>query len=85
MKHYDKEKKIATIEERNLFRVGDIVEFFGPNLETFSYTLSKIYDEEDNLLEVANHPGMIVKIPIDIELKEYDIMRIKVFDKQDYV
>ncbi len=73
------------IEERNIFRLGDTVEFFGPNLETFSLTLSKIYDEENNTLEVANHPGMIIKIPVSIPLQEFDMMRLKVFDKLDYV
>lgn len=85
VKSYDKTKKIVTIEERNIFRLGDTVEFFGPNIETFSITLSTIYDEEDTLIEVANHPKMLVKIPIDQELHEFDMMRIKVFDKKDYV
>lgn len=85
VKSYDKQNKVAIIEERNIFHKDDIVEFFGPNLETFSITLSKIYDEENNTLEVANHPGMLVKIPIEIELHEFDMMRLKVFDKEDYV
>lgn len=85
VKSYDKAKKIVTIEERNIFRIGDTVEFFGSNIETFSITLSTIYDEEDTLIEVANHPKMLVKIPIDQELHEFDMMRIKVFDKKDYV
>ena len=54
-------------------------------METFSITLSKIYDEENNTLEVANHPGMLVKIPVSIALHEFDMMRLKVFDKADYV
>lgn len=81
----DYQNGIAIIEERNLFKIGDIVEFFGPNLETFSLTLSKIYDEENNEISVANHPGMIVKIPISVKLQEFDMMRLKVFDKGDYV
>lgn len=81
----DYKNEFAIIEERNLFKVGDTVEFFGPNLETFSLTLSKIYDEEDNEITVANHPGMIVKIKVPIELHEFDMMRLKVFDKEDYV
>lgn len=85
VKSYDKQNKVAIIEERNIFHKDDIVEFFGPNLETFSITLSKIYDEENNTLEVANHPGMLVKIPVEIELHEFDMMRLKVFDKEDYV
>lgn len=85
VKDYDEENHMVVIEERNIFRPGDTVEFFGPNVETFSITLSKIYDEENNILSVANHPGMIVKIPVNIKLHEFDMMRLKVFDKQDYV
>lgn len=85
VKSYDKETRMVTIEERNIFHLGDTVEFFGPNVETFSITLSKIYDEENNTLEVANHPGMLVKIPVSIALHEFDMMRLKVFDKADYV
>lgn len=85
VKAYDKKNHMVILEERNIFHLGDTVEFFGPNLETFSMTLSKIYDEEDTSLNVANHPGMIVKIPCETVLEEFDMMRVKVFDKQDYV
>ena len=82
---YDEENKMATLEQRNYFKVGDIVEFFGPNMETFTYQVSKIYDEEGETIEIANHPKMVVKLPLDVKLSKYDMMRIKVFDKQDYL
>ena len=82
---YDEEKEIAIIEQRNFFQKGDKVEFIGPNLETFTYEISKIYDEDDNLIDVARHPKMIVKIPLSIRLNKDDIMRIKVFDKNDFI
>ena len=82
---YDEEKEIAIIEQRNFFQKGDKVEFIGPNLETFTYEISKIYDEDDNLIDVARHPKMIVKIPLSVKLNKDDIMRIKVFDKNDFI
>ena len=82
---YDEEKEVATIEQRNFFQKGDIVEFIGPNLETFTYEVSKIYDEDDNLIDVARHPKMVVKIPISVKLNKDDIMRLKVFDKNDFI
>jgi len=82
---YDEKKEIATIEQRNFFQKGDIVEFIGPNLETFTYEVSKIYDEDDNLIDVARHPKMVVKIPISVKLNKDDIMRLKVFDKNDFI
>lgn len=82
---YDKETHIVTLEERNYFKVGDIVEFFGPNIETFSYKVEEIYDENDTFIEFANHPKMLVKLKVNHFLSKYDMMRIKVFDKQDYL
>ncbi len=82
---YDEEKKIATIEQRNYFKVGDIVEFFGPNLETFSYKIHKIENENYEEIKVANHPNMIIKMKIDQKLEKLDMMRIKIFDKANYL
>lgn len=85
VKSFDEEKNMVTLEQRNYFQKGDIVEFIGPNLETFSYEINNIYDEDDNLIEIARHPKMIVKLPISVKLNENDMMRIKVFDKKDFI
>ena len=78
---YDKKNKIATIEQRNYFKVGDVVEFFGPNHNIITYVVDKIYDEDDNIIDIVNHPRQIVKIKVDDKLEKYDLMRIKVIDK----
>lgn len=85
VKEYNKDEHIVTLEQRNYFSVGDTVEFFGPNIETFTYEVKEIWDEEGNPIEVANHPKMIVKLRVDAPLTKYDMMRIKVFDKQNYL
>ncbi len=83
---YDKESKMLTLEQRNYFKPGDVVEFFGPNTEVFSFTIPKeLYDKDDNLIEVANHPQMVVKFKIDQELSRFDMMRIKVFDISNFL
>ena len=71
---------IATIEERNYFKIGDNVQFFGSETETTNYKIEKIFDEFDNQINEANHPQMIVKLHVPFELKKYDMMRLKVFD-----
>ena len=81
----DYQEGYVTLEERNLFKVGDVVEFFGPNIETFTYTIHTIENENREKIEVANHPNMIVKLPVETPLQKYDMMRIKVFDKEDYL
>lgn len=82
---YDDNTKIAIIEQRNYLKVGDVVEFFGPLFETFTYKIEKMYDKDDELIEVANHPRMIIKCKVLTKLHKYDMMRIKVFDKQEYL
>ena len=79
---YDSENKIAKIEQRNYFKVEDQVEFFGPNMETFSYQIHKIENDQGENIEIANHPNMIVYLKVDKPLQKYDMMRMKVFDKQ---
>lgn len=82
---YDEENKIVTLEQRNYFKIGDEVEFFGPNIETFTYKITEIYDENLEKIEIANHPKMIVKLKVDANLHKYDMMRIKIFDKQNFL
>lgn len=82
---YDEKNKKVLLEQRNLFKIGDTVEFFGPNMETFTYKIHKIENEEKEKIEVANHPRMLVYLEVKEQLHPYDMMRIKVFDKQDYL
>ena len=53
---YDEKTKLATIEERNYFKRGDNVEIFTPNNDIIELKIDKIYDEDNNLIEVVNHP-----------------------------
>lgn len=85
VKAYDKENKIATIEVRNYFEPGDIVQFFGPNTETFNYEINIIYDEDDQILDAARHPKSIIKLQVDNEVFINDMMRLKAFDKKDFI
>ena len=82
---YDEEEKMVLLEQRNYFKKGDIVEFFGPETETFTYNVHTILNDKDEEIEVANHPNMLVKLPVDKPLHKWDMMRIKVFDKNNYL
>ena len=82
---YDEKEQIVTLEQRNYFKVGDEVQFFGPNMETFSYTVHTIWNENGEEVSVANHPNMILKMPLDRHVSRLDMMRIKVFDKESFL
>jgi len=71
---------VITLEQRNHFRVGDQVEFFGPNIEIIKYEVKDLYDEKMQPITVAPHAQMIVKIKAEMPLEPYDIMRCKTFD-----
>ena len=73
---------LITLEQRNYFKKGTIVEFISPNFEETEYTIEDIYDEDMNLIEEANHAQMIVKFKTEIPLCKDDIMRLKTIDKE---
>ena len=78
---YDESTKMATLEVRNYFESGYETEFFGPNHETFSYIVNTIYDDNNEKINVCNHPKSIVKLPVDARLEKNDMMRFKMIDK----
>ena len=78
---YDEYNNIATLEQRNYFKVGDVVEFIGPKTKKFTYTINAIINENNEEIDVARHPKMIVKLKINERLEKYSMMRIKAFDK----
>lgn len=72
---YNKELKQAKIEQRNYFKVGDQVEFFSPHHENITVTISAIYNEDHELVTVANHPMEVLYIDVDIQLEPNDMGR----------
>jgi len=74
---YDEKTKIATIEQRNYFKKGDIVEIFGPKHNIITQRIDKIIDEDDNEIEIVRHPRQVVKIKIDDTLYIDDMIRVK--------
>lgn len=75
---YDEKTNLATITQRNYFKKNDIVEVFGPNITTFSFKVDQIYDKDNNLIEVANHPEEVLKLKIDKKVSKDDIIRVKI-------
>lgn len=72
---YDQETQMVTLQQRNYFKPGDTVEFFGPDIESFKLEVGQIWDEKGNELEVANHPLQIIKFKCERPLFSYNMMR----------
>jgi len=74
---YDDSTKFATIEQRNYFKKGDLVEVFGPTTDLIDFTINQILDEDGNELEIVNHPKQIVKIIVPKKMYKNDILKVK--------
>ena len=74
---YNKETKIAKIEQRNYFKVGDTIEIFGPNIDDITMKLEEIFDENMENIDIVRHPKQIVYFKIDKEVFPNDLIRIK--------
>ena len=74
---YDDYLKMATIEQRNYFQKGDKVEIFGPSNNIIELTIDKIWDEDNELIDVVNHPRQIVYLKIDADIHQFDMIRKK--------
>ena len=72
---YDEKNKIATIRQRNLFSVGDEIEFYGPGFTHFSQTVEVMYNEEDESIDRAPNPMMILTMPVTQPVKPGDMIR----------
>ena len=73
---YDEKTNIAIIEQRNYFKIGDIVEFFGPNLNNEKMTIEEIKDAETlESLDVARHPLQKLLIKVPFKINQHDMVR----------
>ncbi len=72
---YDETTKIATVEQRNKFSVGETVEVFRCNDTNFTQTINEIYDEKYKLVDSAPHPQQILKVKTEKSVRKFDIFR----------
>lgn len=72
---YSEETQIATIQQRNNFKPGQEIEFFGPEIENFKQVIDVIYDEEGTELDAARHPLQIVQIKVKHPVYPLNMMR----------
>ena len=79
----DSDGEYMTLEVRNYFKLGDTVQVFGPNSREFEFTIDEILNEDNETIEICNHPKEIVKIRCSKPVEKMSMMRIKVFDILD--
>lgn len=76
---YDQEKKIATVEMRNRFLVGDVLEVLSPS-DSFNkqITVKEVFDEKGNNVVDAKLVQQKLFIKTDVKLAAGDILRKKI-------
>jgi len=72
---YDKLRNIATLEVKNVFRKNDRLEVFGPHIDNARFNVSMMFDEEYQLVELANKPTQILYVRTPMELHPGDMVR----------
>ena len=72
---YDKEKKLCKIAQRNYFSVGDTVEIFTPNGQHILHVIDKLYNEDMQEVEKANHAEEILYFNINQEIPMASMIR----------
>ncbi|TCI29482.1 U32 family peptidase [Exiguobacterium sp. SL-10] len=72
---YEPSTQMATLEQRNHFRRGEEVEFFGPGCVRFSQRIDELYDESGERLETANQAMMTVRVKVEQPVATDFIMR----------
>ncbi len=77
---YDQKTHQVTLEQRNYFQTGDLVEVLSPNFEPTTFIVPPMQDESGETLHTARHPKQRVTFHLPLPLKPFDMIR-KVKDK----
>lgn len=72
---YDKNTKLAKIEQRNRIFKGESVEIFGPSVKHFTQKLEYMTDEKGNEIEVANKAKQIFYLKLDKDVEPGYLLR----------
>jgi len=74
---YDAATGTALVQQRNHFKPGQDVEFFGPSGTHFKQTIGSISDEAGSPLDAARHPLQQIRLQTAQPVQKWDMMRKK--------
>lgn len=74
---YDKSTGVVTLQQRNHFKKGQEIEFFGPGT-SFKQKIHRMWDETGHELEAARHPLQKIYFKVDYPVNSMDMMRKKI-------
>ncbi|CAM3351371.1 peptidase U32 family protein [Vagococcus fessus] len=74
---YDDATGLATIRQRNHFKIGDEIEFYGPGFNHFYQSVEEMWNEEGEAIDRAPNPMMLLTMPVAQPVKPGDMIRKK--------
>lgn len=74
---YNEKTQVATIRQRNLFSVGDEIEFYGPGFTHFHQTVKEMYNEDGEVIDRAPNPMMLLTMEVTQPVAVGDMIRKK--------
>lgn len=78
VREYNKETKIAKIEQRNRMLIGDEIEILNPDGSVFKQKINNMKNEDMEDIETAPHPQMTVYMKMVQDVSPYSMLRKKV-------
>lgn len=78
---YNEATQMAHIEVRNHFEVGSVAEVFGPTCFNEPFTITTLYDEEGNIVDVAKTPMQRLYTKIPFKVERHDMIRRRKTDE----
>ena len=72
---YSNETGIAVVEQRNRIFKGEDIEIMNPTKGIVKQKIHWMKNDRDELIDVAPHPKMIIKLPVDEVVEQYAMLR----------
>ncbi len=69
---------VLTLEQRNFFRVGDVLEVITPGKFGQNFTVTELRNEAGERCETACHPKERLTLPCPVDVRRGDLLRARV-------
>ena len=69
---------LVKIEQRNNFKIGSLIEIFGPDTNPQKFILEYMVNKEGTLVDTARHPKEELYIKVPFKVNENDILRVPI-------
>lgn len=75
VKDFDERRMMATVEVKNVFKIEDTLEAFGPKLQNSVFVNRCMFNEDLKYIELANKPTEILKVRMPFKVSKGDMIR----------